>query len=144
MLPQRRQLASHRPSPYPVSNIQRGPKYSTQRLEGIITSIYAEMSKMQYQQYEAIVMLRNCDDMLRKQETDKAELEEQNRWLVEHIKIAHQEDCDVELKNRELEYCTSWRRKAKSARSTPLKSRVERLLYMPQLLSFSIYVSIVL
>jgi hypothetical protein len=86
------------------TNIDTGPKLSTQRLEGIITSIYAEMSKMQHQQYEAIVMLRDCDDMLRKQATGVAELEEQNRWLVEHIKIVHQEACDLELKNRELEY----------------------------------------
>ncbi|KAJ5515934.1 hypothetical protein N7527_007494 [Penicillium freii] len=59
---------------------------------------------MQHQQYEAINMLRNCDGMLRKQAMDKADLEEQNRWLVEHIKIAQQEACDLELKNRKLEY----------------------------------------
>ena len=49
-------------------------------------------------------MLRNCEDMLRKQATDKAELEEKNRLFVEHIKIAHQKACDLELKNRKLEY----------------------------------------
>ncbi|KAJ5865158.1 uncharacterized protein N7529_007074 [Penicillium soppii] len=59
---------------------------------------------MQHQQDEAIVMLRNCDAILRKQATDKAGLEKQNRWLVERIKIAHQEACDLEFKNRELEY----------------------------------------
>jgi len=42
--------------------------------------------------------------MLWKQATDKAELEEKNRLFVEHIKIAHQKACDLELKNRKLEY----------------------------------------
>jgi len=42
--------------------------------------------------------------MLRKQATDKAELEETNGLFVEHIKIAHQKSCDLELKNRKLEY----------------------------------------
>jgi len=96
MPPQRRQLVPHRSGPFPISNIRRGhsgtekqkrfqlnidtgTKHPKQRLEEIITSIYAEMSKMQHQQYEAINMLRNCDGMLRKQATDKAKLEEENR-----------------------------------------------------------------
>jgi hypothetical protein len=86
------------------TNIDTGTQHPAQRLERIFTSIYAEMSKMQHQQDEAIVMLRNCDAILRKQATDKAGLEKQNRWLVERIKIAHQEACDLEFKNRELEY----------------------------------------
>lgn len=62
------------------------------------------MSKMQHQQHEAMIMLRNYDNVLRKQATEKAELEEQNRWFFEHIKTTHQKACDLELKNRELEY----------------------------------------
>lgn len=49
-------------------------------------------------------MLRNYEHVLRKQETEKAELEEQNRWLFEHIKTTHQKACDLEMKKRELEY----------------------------------------
>jgi hypothetical protein len=52
--------------------------------------------------------------MLRKQATDKAELEEQNRWLVEHINIAYQEACDLEFKNRELEYQLAKERQERS------------------------------
>lgn len=62
------------------------------------------MSKMQHQQHEAIVMLRNYENMLRKQATEKAELEEQNQWLFEHIKITRQKAYDLEMKKRELEY----------------------------------------
>lgn len=46
-------------------------------------------------------MLRNCDDMLRKQAMGVAELEAQNRWLVELIKIAHQK---ARVNNREIAY----------------------------------------
>ncbi|CRL31386.1 unnamed protein product [Penicillium camemberti] len=104
MPPQRRQLASHRPSPFPLHNSRRDTQHPAQRFEGIITNIYAEMSKMQHQQHEAIIMLRNYEHVLRKQETEKAELEEQNRWLFEHIKTTHQKACDLEMKKRELEY----------------------------------------
>lgn len=62
------------------------------------------MSKMQHQQHEAIVMLRNYENMLRKQATEKAELEEQNQRLFEHIKITQQKACDLEMKKRELEF----------------------------------------
>lgn len=62
------------------------------------------MSKMQHQQHEAVVMLRNYENMLRKQATEKAELEERNQWLFERIETTYQEACDLELRNRELEY----------------------------------------
>lgn len=49
-------------------------------------------------------MLRNYENMLRKQATEKAEMEEQNQWLFERIETTHQKACDLELKNKELEY----------------------------------------
>ena len=79
-------------------------QHPNQRLEGIITSIYSEMSKMQQKYYDATVMLQNCDNMLRAHAVDKAGLEKQNQCFIEHIKIAQQKACNLELKNRELEY----------------------------------------
>ncbi|KAJ5384700.1 hypothetical protein N7517_002611 [Penicillium concentricum] len=62
------------------------------------------MSKLQQKHYEATVMLQNCDNMLRAHAMDKVSLEKQNQCFIEHIKIAQQNACDLELKNRELEY----------------------------------------
>ncbi|KAJ5704456.1 hypothetical protein N7536_000145 [Penicillium majusculum] len=104
MPPQRRRVASHRPNPSPLSIVYQGTQHPNQRLERIITSIYAEMSEMQQKHYAEIVMRQNCDNMLRAYAMDKAGLEKQNQCFIEHIKIAQQKACNLELKNRELEY----------------------------------------
>jgi hypothetical protein len=62
------------------------------------------MSKMQQKHYEATVMLQDCNNMLRAHEMEKTGLENQNQCFIEHIKIAQQKACNLELKNRELEY----------------------------------------
>lgn len=62
------------------------------------------MSKIQQKHYEATVMLQNCDNMLRAHAMDKADLERQNQCFIEHIKIAQQKACNLEFKNKELEY----------------------------------------
>ncbi|KAJ5365192.1 hypothetical protein N7517_008078 [Penicillium concentricum] len=59
---------------------------------------------MQQKHYEATVMLQDCNNMLRAHEMEKAGLENQNQCFIEHIKIAQQKACNLELKNRELEY----------------------------------------
>ena len=49
-------------------------------------------------------MLQDCNNMLRAHEMEKAGLENQNQCFIEHIKIAQQNACNLELKDRELEY----------------------------------------
>jgi hypothetical protein len=70
-----------------LTNIGSGRQHPTQRVEGIITSIYAEMSRMQHEHNEAILILRNNDNRLRTCANEKSSLEEQNRGLLEYIKI---------------------------------------------------------
>lgn len=62
------------------------------------------MSKIQQKHYEETVMRQNCDNMLRAYAMDNAGLEKQNQCFIEQINIAQQKACDLELKNRELEY----------------------------------------
>ncbi|KAJ6174653.1 hypothetical protein N7485_005390 [Penicillium canescens] len=100
MPPQGRPVAFQ--SPFQISNHHRGRQHPTQRVEGIITSIRAEMSRMQHGHKQAILMLRNHENMLRALANEKASLEEQNRSLFEHIKILQQETCVLELKNNQL------------------------------------------
>ncbi|KAI2734891.1 hypothetical protein DTO013E5_9575 [Penicillium roqueforti] len=79
---------------------ERSPRqHPTQRVEGIITSIYAEMSRMQHEQ---ILMVQFRDNMLRAYRNENASLEEQNRSLLEHVKSLQRENCSLELKHNKL------------------------------------------
>ncbi|KAJ5829159.1 uncharacterized protein N7525_007412 [Penicillium rubens] len=102
MPPQRRSVALQRPSPL-QKEVHRDRQHPTQRVEGIINSIYAEMSRMQH---NYILMLQNRDNMLRAYANDRrayanenASLEEQNRSLLEHVKSLQRENCSLELKH---------------------------------------------
>ncbi|KAF4767981.1 hypothetical protein HAV15_002968 [Penicillium sp. str.  len=76
---------------------ERSPRqHPIQRVEGIIKSIYAEISRMQH---EHISMLQNHDNMLRAYANENASLEEQNRTLLEHVKRLQRENCSLELKH---------------------------------------------
>lgn len=57
---------------------------------------------MQHEHNEAILMLRNNDNRLRTCANEKSSLEEQNRGLLEYIKILERENCALELKNNQL------------------------------------------
>ncbi|KAJ5829076.1 uncharacterized protein N7525_007329 [Penicillium rubens] len=97
MPPQRRPVALQRP--FPLPNVHRDRQHPTQRVEGIITSIYAEMSRMQHEQ---ILMVQFRDNMLRAYRNENASLEEQNRSLLEHVKSLQRENCSLELKHNKL------------------------------------------
>ncbi|KAF3000050.1 hypothetical protein E8E15_000517 [Penicillium rubens] len=104
MPPQRRSVALQRPSPL-QKEVHRDRQHPTQRVEGIINSIYAEMSRMQH---NYILMLQNRDNMLRAYANDRrayanenASLEEQNRSLLEHVKSLQRENCSLELKHNQ-------------------------------------------
>ncbi|KAJ5829180.1 uncharacterized protein N7525_007433 [Penicillium rubens] len=70
-------------------NIGSDIQHPIQRVEGIITSIYAEMWRMQQNH---ILMLQNRDNMLRAYANENASLEEQNRSLLEHVKSLQREN----------------------------------------------------
>ncbi|KAJ5230952.1 hypothetical protein N7489_011660 [Penicillium chrysogenum] len=89
-------------SPFPLSNVHRDRQHPTQRVEGIVRSIYAEMSRLQHEHKEAILLLHNHGNMLRALADEKASLEEQNKSLFEHITILQGENCALELKNNKL------------------------------------------
>jgi uncharacterized protein (DUF3084 family) len=85
-----------------LTNIGPDRQHPTQRVEGLITSIYAEMSRMQHEHKEAILILHNHGNMLQALANEKASLEEQNKSLFEHIMILQGENCALELKNNKL------------------------------------------
>jgi hypothetical protein len=85
-----------------LTNIGSDRQHLTQRVEGIITGIYAEMSRMKHEHKEAILMLHNHGNMLRALANEKANLEEQSKSLFEYIKILQGENCALELKNNKL------------------------------------------
>lgn len=79
-----------------LTNIGSDRQHPTQRVEGIINSIYAEMSRIQHNH---ILMLQNRDNMLQAYANENASLEEQNRSLLEHVKSLQRENCSLELRH---------------------------------------------
>ncbi|KAJ5500661.1 hypothetical protein N7453_009712 [Penicillium expansum] len=104
-----------------LTDIGSDRQHPTQRVEGIIESIYAETSRIQHKQ---ILMLENRDRMLRAYANKIASLEEQNRYLLEHVKSLQQENCSLELKhNKEM---SEWAKERLQCLEQPDGKRTDR------------------
>lgn len=106
-----------------LTNIGSDRQHPTQRVEGIITSIYAEMSRMQHNH---ILILQNRDNMLRAYADENASLEEQNRSLLEHVKSLQRENCSLELKHNKL--MSEWAKERLQCLEKPDEKRPETCL----------------